>query len=195
MFLFCCGESQNQEVYRVRNKKLRNSQVATFNQIDDKTARSFLPHMQVLKVKKSDYPALVQQYKASKELWEDIEFPPNASSLGQIPEIKEHYWKRLSKIVGEPVLFDGRIEPQDIIQGALGDCYFLSAVAALAERESRITQIFGEQPGSQNAIYRVTLRINGIIEEIIIDDYIPVNKSGEPIFCQPNKNEIWVPLL
>jgi hypothetical protein len=24
---------------------------------------------------------------------------------------------------------------------------------------------------------------------------VPVNKSGVPIFCQPNKNEIWVPLL
>lgn len=39
------------------------------------------------------------------------------------------------------------------------------------------------------------LRINGIIEEIIIDDYVPVNKLGIPLFCQPNKNEIWVPLL
>jgi hypothetical protein len=24
---------------------------------------------------------------------------------------------------------------------------------------------------------------------------VPVNKQGVPIFCQPNKNEIWVPLL
>jgi len=43
----------------VRNKKVRNSHVATFNQIDDKTARSFLSHMQVFKVKQSDYTALV----------------------------------------------------------------------------------------------------------------------------------------
>ena len=41
----------------------------------------------------------------------------------------------------------------------------------------------------------MTLRINGVIEEIVIDDYVPVNKQGEPIFCQPNKNEIWVPLF
>jgi hypothetical protein len=172
----------------VRNKKASGSQVATFNQIDDQTARSFLPHMQVLKIKQSDYNALVQQYKGSKELWEDIEFPPTVKSFGDIPEIKEHNWKRLSQIVTDPVLFDGRIEPQDIIQGALGDCYFLSAIAALAEKEARITQIFSEQPGSVNGIYRVTLRISGVIQEIIIDDYVPVNKLGEPIFCQPNKN-------
>lgn len=93
------------------------------------------------------------------------------------------------------VLFDGHIEPQDAIQGSLGDCYFLSAVSALAEKEDRIISIFGDQEGMKNGIYRVTLRVNGVIEEILVDDYVPVNSRGEPIFCQPNKNEIWVPIL
>lgn len=106
---FCCGERESAEVYRVRNKKIRNSQVASFEQIDEKTARSFLPHMQVFKVKQSDYNALVEQYKSTKSLWEDIEFPPNSASFGDIPEIKEHSWKRLSEIVPNPVLFDGKI--------------------------------------------------------------------------------------
>ena len=192
---FCCGDNKNQEIYTVKNKKVRNSTVATYDEIDDKTAKSFLSHMQVLKIKRSDYRELVEQFKKRKDLWEDVMFPPTAISLGDIPEIKEHKWKRLSEIVTDPVLFDGRIEPQDILQGALGDCYFLSAVAALAEKEERIIQIFGDQPGKANGIYKVTLRINGIIEEIIVDDYVPVNKAGQPIFCQPNKNEIWVPLF
>lgn len=29
----------------------------------------------------------------------------------------------------------------------------------------------------------------------MIDDYVPVNKAGKPLFCQPNSNEIWVVLL
>ena len=62
MFLFCCGEDKTQEIYSVKNKNLRNSKAMTFNQIDDKTAESFLSHMQVFKVKKSDYRELVQQY-------------------------------------------------------------------------------------------------------------------------------------
>ena len=65
-------------------------------------------------------------------MWEDMEFVPSEKSLGQIEGIKVTEWKRLSKIISNPVLFDGRIEPQDAIQGSLGDCYFLSAVAALA---------------------------------------------------------------
>jgi hypothetical protein len=72
MFLFCCGENRNQEVYQVRNKKARNSQTLTFDQIDKATASSFLPHMQVIKIKRSDYPELVQQYQKSKEKWEDV---------------------------------------------------------------------------------------------------------------------------
>lgn len=73
-------------------------------------------------------------------------------------------WKRLSNIVKSSVLFDGNIQPQDAIQGLLGDCYFLSAISALAERESRIKAIFGEQSGIKNGIFRVVLRINGIVK-------------------------------
>lgn len=97
-------------------------------------------------------------------------------------------WKRISDILNKPALFDGKIEPKDVIQGSLGDCYFLSALAALAEDESRIRTIFGNQTFSPNGIYKVVLRIDGVIQEIIVDDFIPVNKRSEPLFCQPNKN-------
>jgi hypothetical protein len=61
-------------------------------------------------------------------------------------------------------------------------------VAALAESENRIYNIFGNQKFTPSGIYRVKLRINGFIQEILIDDYIPVNKAEKPLFCQPNKN-------
>lgn len=41
--------------------------------------------MQVIKIKKSDYNVLVKAYKNSKEKWEDSTFPPNSTSLGNIP--------------------------------------------------------------------------------------------------------------
>jgi hypothetical protein len=43
-------------------------------------------------------------------------------------------WKRIPELVNNPVLFDNKIEPNQVIQGSLGDCYFLSAIAALAEK-------------------------------------------------------------
>ena len=63
-----------------------------------------------------------------------MEFPHGASSLGVIEGINSNdvKWKRLSELVKNPVLFDGKIEPKDSIQGTMGDCYFLSAVSALS---------------------------------------------------------------
>jgi len=84
-------------------------------------------------------------YKNSKEMWEDPEFPHNSNSLGSLDGVRVSEWKRLSNIIQNPVLFDGKIEPQDAIQGLLGDCYFLSAISALAEKDHRIKAIFGEQ--------------------------------------------------
>lgn len=88
----------------------------------------------MLKVKKSDYNELVKQYRNTKTLWEDQEFAHNDSSFGEIEGVKKAEWKRLSDIIANPVLFDGRIEPQDVVQGSLGDCYLLSALSALAEK-------------------------------------------------------------
>lgn len=39
-------------------------------------------------------------------------------------------------------IFKGKISPQSIKQGFLGDCYFLAGIAALAERPDRIFNLF-----------------------------------------------------
>lgn len=58
-----------------------------------------------------------------------------------------------------------------------------------------IRKVFGDQSYNKNGIYKVTLRIDGVIQEILVDDFIPVTPSGEPLFCQPNKSEFWVLIL
>jgi len=70
----------------------------------------------------------------------------------------------------------------------LGDCYFLAALSALAEKPKRIKDIFGNQTYNPKGIYKIKFRVKGIVEEIIVDDYLPVDNRGEAIFCRPNKN-------
>lgn len=36
---------------------------------------------------------------------------------------------------------------------------------------------------------------NGILQECVVDDYIPCNTKGCPIFSKANGNELWVLLL
>ena len=87
----------------------------------------------IIRVEKSQYAELAAKYKGTEKQWTDPEFPPEDRSIGVIENVNTPRWKRISEILPKnPVLFDGKVEPRDVIQGSLGDCYFLSALAALA---------------------------------------------------------------
>ena len=59
------------------------------------------------------------------------------------------------------VFYDG-ISSNDIQQGKLGDCYFLSSVSALTQFPKLITRLFYFKEKSEQNCYGCFLRINGI---------------------------------
>lgn len=75
------------------------------------------------------------------EPWTDPDFPPCESSIkkpGDRP-LETREWKRASELFPNGFeVFVGGCEPSDINQGALGDCYFLAAIASLAEVHGRV---------------------------------------------------------
>ena len=107
-------------------------------------------------------------------------------------------FKKPSEIFGDQNydLFFNKIEIDDIIQGKLGDCYFLAAVSNLCRFSELILNLFKTKELNEDGYYEIIFYIDGIKQIVIIDDYIPVNKNTNwPIFAKPHKNKIWVMLL
>ena len=119
---------------------------------------------------------------------------PESDSWNQIK------WLRPSEIAefknGDLAVFSGGIEPADIKQGMLGDCYFLSVLAALTETPSRIEKLFKMDMSMETSInkWKVCFTKNGIMQEIEMDSYIPC-LNGSPCFARANGPELWVIIL
>ena len=82
----------------------------------------------------------------------------------------------------------------DIKQGILGDKYFLAALAALAERPSRIYRLFLSTKESPFYFYTVRLISQGKWKQIGLDDYFPLLENT-PAFSKSMDNELWFIIL
>ncbi len=96
-------------------------------------------------------------------------------------------------------VFKDGIESDDILQGCLGNCYFLSAVAALADMDPQnIEDLFYTKERNDEGCYGVYIRVNGIWNLVFVDDYFPCVKRGDKYefyFSRTNGPELWVILL
>lgn len=111
-------------------------------------------------------------------------------------------WKRARDVFGHHTLFgtDG-ITPADIGQGSIGNCWFMSASAAIAEVPGRMERIFLNTENYLNfaGIYAVNFWTLGVPHTVIVDDYLPLkekNGSYETLFAKVSPDgAIWGPIL
>lgn len=109
-------------------------------------------------------------------------------------------WERLETFCQEkklqPELFLGGIEPADIKQGAIGDCYFLAALAVLANQPKLVQKLFLPFRYNRYGIYIIKLFMKGKWVNVVIDDYIPLKRDLTSIFARSFElNETWVMLI
>lgn len=74
---------------------------------------------------------------------------------------------------------DSDLNPTDIVQGRVGDCYFLSAVAALIRKTERIPRLFPNCDLNSNGVYMAQLMFKGILQEVVVDERFPVIKGSK----------------
>ena len=110
-------------------------------------------------------------------------------------------WKRASELkppegMKRMQLFN-KISPHDLAQGACGDCWLIASIAALAEHPSLVRRLFVNHEINDRGKYQVRLynHHKAKFEIITIDDYLPVESNGTPVFAKPRGGEIWVCLL
>lgn len=79
----------------------------------------------------------------------DPSFPPDDTSIWNVAENETYplnekpIWKRPKDFMsGKPKLFEDGIDPNDIIQGELGDCWFIASIASLAEYPPLVKRLF-----------------------------------------------------
>ena len=94
-------------------------------------------------------------------------------------------------------VFLGGIEPNDIRQGMLSDCWFLCALSAIAEFPHLVKNLFLEesQTVSPHGVYKLRLCKNGQWQTVTVDDYFPCWPGGGPAYSRSHGNELWVLLL
>ena len=144
----------------------------------------------------------LDQTKLTGTLFVDSEFHPNKKSLvgysekpDRIRHMNSFVFKRSSDYFGPSVQVYDTMSPGDIMQGQLGDCYFLAAVSSIAENPERLRRLFLSKKNHGNGIYAVAMCLNGVWEEIILDDFAPCTRDGQLAFNRSKTHELWVVLL
>jgi hypothetical protein len=156
-----------------------------------------------------------QKMPTGNSPWTDNLFPPEKKSLcpfdkngwvlpeevweSDVEGWEKFKWCRVEEIYDSQdyTVFVGGSTIDDIQQGNIGDCYFLSVLGSLCVFPDFFDKIFHIKDKTKEHVYGVYIYINGKWKLVLVDDYFPYEGMGfkQFAFSFSSENEIWVALL
>lgn len=151
----------------------------------------------------------------SEPIFKDADFEAGAAALyrnpyqpprGSLPaEMIE--WNSICKLEVEgmtnPVLYGPGVPgvPEEptahVVQGALKNCWFVGACAALATKPELIKTLFvGSSENATKGFYTIKFSKCGLTRYVHVDDRVPCNRAGKVHYARTrDANEIWLMIL
>jgi calpain-5 len=216
------------------------SEVIPIKQINpDKDYFQGNPNKKITTIFNNEDAALAKcfEFYSKSEKFKDPDFGPEVGQNGNIclywngkpsnsnfPPANEIKWKSPSDWLQNVGFFKGGISSNDVIQGSLGDCWFIGALSVLAQRdelvrgsienlrsESQVTEsnVIGIKKGvyppifhhfANKGLYVFRFFANSAWRWVIIDDRLPIaeQEGYEPAYvfghCK-DPAEVWVSLI
>ncbi|XP_055353273.1 calpain-9-like [Paramacrobiotus metropolitanus] len=135
------------------------------------------------------------------KLFEDPDFPATDRSVFPTQRYNRHFeWKRPTELAKNPQLIVDGAKRFDIVQGELGNCWLLAAVADLTLNEKLLERVVPLDQGFSKAekycgIFHFRFWQYGQWVDVVIDDRLPT-VNGRLMFMQSrDTNEFWTALL
>ncbi len=135
------------------------------------------------------------------KLFVDPTFPATADSLFKSKQLKCE-WKRPHDIVADPKLVVDGTGCHDVLQGQLGNCWFVAASSVLTSNKSNWEKVIPDvkdqertDKNSYAGIYKFRFWQFGRWIEVVIDDLLPTVNNRLIFAHSSTKNEFWSSLL
>ncbi|WKY17158.1 hypothetical protein Q1695_001628 [Nippostrongylus brasiliensis] len=150
-----------------------------------------------------NYVKIRKQCIKSGHLFVDTLFPPtNASLFLEQGRSSDIVWKRPPELHDDPHLFVEGASPNDVTQGILGNCWFVSACSALTHNQHLLNRVIPDAESQEwspkrhyAGIFRFRFWRFGRWVEVVIDDLLPT-REGKLLFARSKTpNEFWSALL
>ncbi|CAF4044824.1 unnamed protein product [Rotaria sp. Silwood2] len=132
----------------------------------------------------------------------DGQFSHSTRSIGSDLFTQVAKWLQISNVAPSsdddrklPLTIFSSSAPSDIEQGALGNCWFVAALALISERSRLLEHILLTKTVNNEAVYLVRICPNGLWKTIIVDDYFHCTKQNHIVFTQAKRRQLYVPLI